>query len=343
MQFLRSRVEHLADHLRGCIARGELPEKLPPIREWSARLGVSHGTLEEALRILKRDGLVRSRPGRGFELVAQAARARPFAHARLVRAVVYSGIYPKVPTWMEVLGPISQQMESKGIRFSLEICSANRLRAILAEGENPNVLLLLVWLPPPWLKRFASFRRSALLLAQPAADIRLPFIGIDLIPALRHATWRLAQRGFKKVSLLMNPGARKFVEEEFLRICATAPRPVAGEVGRLPDELYAQTRAAEQLAARVKEGQGLIVCTPISPALLQTAVLRRGWAVPEQVEVVAVTVFAMDIRTVPVPVHYPYPVDKLAQAVSRAAVHYFEQGTLPPLRKLIPLEVVVPH
>lgn len=64
--YLCSKAELLADHLQACIQRGELPNPLPNIRQWSVRLGVSHGTLESALGILKQRGLLESRPRKGI-------------------------------------------------------------------------------------------------------------------------------------------------------------------------------------------------------------------------------------------------------------------------------------
>jgi len=342
VNFLRSKAEHLADHLRSCIARGELPATLPPIREWSGRLGVSHGTLEEALRILKRESLVRAQPGKGLRVAAKVARSRPATRMRLVRCIARRANYRDVPAWAEVFGAISQRLESKGIHFSLEFCNSDRLRTIHDEGENPNEMLLFASVPQQWLLRFSDFRRSVLLIGTPAASITLPFISVDMVPALRHAVYLLARHGFDRISLVLNQGARKFMEDEFHGACTAVPRPVHGEVVRLPDELYRQIRSAERLAARMKGRHGLITCSPISPALLMTALMRRGFAVPDQIEVVAVTVFAQQLRTVPVPIHYPYPVEKLADQVTRAAVHYFEQGALPPLRKLVPLEMATP-
>jgi hypothetical protein len=43
---------------------------------------------------------------------------------------------------------------------------------------------------------------------------------------------------------------------------------------------------------------------------------------------------------VPLPTYYPYPVEAFAKIICRVAVHYFEHGTVPPMRKLVPLEMV---
>ncbi|MBI4028595.1 MAG: GntR family transcriptional regulator [Verrucomicrobia bacterium] len=68
MNFLRSRSEQLADYLSNSIARAELVEPLPGMRDWAVKLGVSYRTLESALKIVERRGLVSIEPRRGVRL-----------------------------------------------------------------------------------------------------------------------------------------------------------------------------------------------------------------------------------------------------------------------------------
>lgn len=56
----------LANHLREQILRGELSEgsALPVERELASSVGLSRGTVRDALRVLEIEGLVTTRPGR---------------------------------------------------------------------------------------------------------------------------------------------------------------------------------------------------------------------------------------------------------------------------------------
>lgn len=56
----------LANHLREQILRGQLPEgsALPVERELAAAVGLSRGTVRDALRVLEIEGLITTRPGR---------------------------------------------------------------------------------------------------------------------------------------------------------------------------------------------------------------------------------------------------------------------------------------
>lgn len=342
MNFMRSKGEHLAEHLREAIARGEIVEPLPTIRDWSTRLGVSHGTMETALNILKREGIVRARPRKGLHLVS---RARPHLTAQrspIVRLILSGRHYRYTPSLPWAFSAISLRLGAHKIGTSLELLTEARLKTIHQQGEHDHELLVFSSLPKHLQELFCDFKKSALLVGKSFPGISLPFILIDVISAFRHATCLLARRGFERVTLVVNAGGRQPVDDEFRQMCSDAPRAIHGEVVRLPDELYEQNQAVQRLAVRIKPRHGLICNSPVPASALITALLQRGVAVPGQTEVIAVNALPSEIRTVPIPIHYPCPLDRFAKAVSQAAIHYFEQGALPRLRKTIPLEMVSP-
>jgi DNA-binding LacI/PurR family transcriptional regulator len=343
VEFLRSKAEHLADHLREAIASGRLVEPLPNLRDWSSSLGVAHGTLEKALDILKREGLVRARPRKGIHLVRRVSPRPRLKEPPFVRLIEGHNVKMKdVPTVLQVLGSIALRLSAHGIRLGIEIYSDARLKTLHEQGERPNELLLFRSLPRRFQELFSDFQRSVLLLGEPAPGIQLPFITIDVLSAIRHAVFLLARRGFERIALVINESGRQPIDEEFSGMCAAAPRVVRGEVVRLPDELYAQNLAAQKLAARVTARQGLIVISPIHAGLLMMTVAGRGWKLGDEVEVIQMNAMPQEIRTHPIPIHYPTPLEPLSKAICHAAIHYFEQGTLPPLQKKFPLEMVSP-
>ena len=99
--------EQVAAEIRRAIAEGEATpgERLPPARDLAAVLGVNSNTVLRALRILREEGLLEFRRGRGItvsgtpergavvamarELVAYARRLgyRPEELARIIRAL----------------------------------------------------------------------------------------------------------------------------------------------------------------------------------------------------------------------------------------------------------------
>ena len=66
--------EQLAAILRGQIERGELTGRVPSVKTLTQSYGVAQGTAERALRLLRDEGLVRSRLGRGHFVVPAGER-----------------------------------------------------------------------------------------------------------------------------------------------------------------------------------------------------------------------------------------------------------------------------
>lgn len=65
--------EQVAAYLRERIQRGEITSKLPSLMELTEQTGLSLNTVQRAIRILKDEGLVYTRSGRGI-FVSKAPR-----------------------------------------------------------------------------------------------------------------------------------------------------------------------------------------------------------------------------------------------------------------------------
>ena len=66
--------EQLAAIIRGQIERGELAGRLPSVKTLTQQYQVAQGTAERAFALLRAEGLVRSRLGRGHFVVPAAER-----------------------------------------------------------------------------------------------------------------------------------------------------------------------------------------------------------------------------------------------------------------------------
>jgi GntR family transcriptional regulator len=80
--------EQVAAEIRRAIADGEAAagERLPPARDLAAVLGVNTNTVLRALRLLRDEGLLEFRRGRGITVAGTPARGAVVAQAReLVR------------------------------------------------------------------------------------------------------------------------------------------------------------------------------------------------------------------------------------------------------------------
>src|SRR6059036_2852924 len=76
--------EQVAAEIRRAIAEGEAKpgERLPPARDLAAVLGVNTNTVLRALRLLREEGLLEFRRGRGISVVGTAQRGAVLARAR---------------------------------------------------------------------------------------------------------------------------------------------------------------------------------------------------------------------------------------------------------------------
>ncbi len=86
--------EQVAAELRRAIADGEATpgERLPPARDLAAVIGVNTNTVLRALRILRDEGLLEFRRGRGVTVAATPAKGAVIARAaELVRFARHHG------------------------------------------------------------------------------------------------------------------------------------------------------------------------------------------------------------------------------------------------------------
>ena len=76
--------EQVAAELRPAIAEGEARpgERLPPARDLAAVLGVNRNTVLRALRLLRDEGLLEFRRGRGVTVAGTSERGAVVARAR---------------------------------------------------------------------------------------------------------------------------------------------------------------------------------------------------------------------------------------------------------------------
>jgi len=87
--------EQVAAELRRAIGEGEARpgERLPPARDLAAVLGVNRNTVLRAMRLLREEGLLEFRRGRGITVAGTSERGAVLARARELVAFARSQGY----------------------------------------------------------------------------------------------------------------------------------------------------------------------------------------------------------------------------------------------------------
>lgn len=346
LNFLRSRAELVADHLRDCIRRGELSEPLPGTRAWCQQLGIARKTLDAALRILRHEGLVKVH-ARGHQLNREARPRKPgsaTATTRLVHLLYYSHDYPNLSADFGFVFLLSEKLQAHEIQLRVERCSDARLRAI-ADGKSTSTeLFFLAALAPRHQQLFAGSGKPSFIFGSRAPCVPLPYLAVDQAGGVAHGTRLLLRHGFAKINLLVVPAvAPGFAESvaAFESACKEWPhQPVHGKLIRMPAEESGMLAAVRRFAERVGERKGVLVIEPVAVGMVLTALLERGIRVPQQVEVVSVLPSPLTTRLCPPISFYQPPIRRIAKELTDIALHFFESGRLPQIEKRVSLQLV---
>lgn len=339
---LQSKPAQLAEYLHTAISDGTLAEPLPGMRIWSRQLGVSRRTLHTALQTLQREGLLKMH-ARGARLTTAPASAQPEAGPRRVRWLIDGTYRHLLHNHHRTFDLLHERLRLRGIELKSEICTPVRLREIARQKAATNELLLLGSLPPAYQKLFASASRAALVLGEVAPGLDLPFVNTDQAGIVRHATFHLLRQGCTQLKLVHVKSAAigiKSARAAFQQACrewektAVTHQLIATELD-LPSLLNAMRR----VTAHCQKHTGVLVLSPVPIAMVVTALLQKGIAVPAQAEVIALLHSVDAVHLCPPPPTYTWPMQAVVKEVTRAAETYFTTGSLPVGGKLIDAEL----
>lgn len=342
MDFLRSKGYLLAQHLRGCIQRGELVEPLPGTAAWSNRLGVARTTLTKALAILQREDLVVIAP-RGTRLKQEKRRSHAREkRTRRVRILHYTQGYPNVDSALEWIFPLSEALQRQRISLQVEPCDDARLRSISREG-NRHELIFLLGVAPRHQHWFSGSGTAAVILGSPIEGISLLGDGVDQAGAVGHAAQFLLRKKLLRLNLLVADVASHGIEKSvaaFETACRQWPhQPVKAVISLMPISPTSDVAAARRFAARIKSRQGVVVVGPIPPCLVVTALMANHLRVPDDVEVVSILPPSASSKLCPPIPLYRMDVPRYVRRTVRIVRQYFETGQLPATIEPLSLEL----
>lgn len=347
----RSRPEQLAHHLRDQILHGQVAEPLPSTRDWAKQLGVGRHTLATALKMLVQEELLIPQGNQGFRLPPLPSKHDASAPRNAMRSITYWPDWRTLHTGGTGSSPLlAQWLRPHGIEHRSERWLDADFRRFekrpAARPDHRHELFFFASLPDSHQRLIARANIPCVLGNAPVRGVDLPYLTCDWAGAIRHATFYLARRGFKRITLWARHSEAPHIANycaTFLNACREAPHgPIETEVFRPQLDVPSQSQAAHRTASRIKDRTGIIVVGPLAVSVLMTVLLRCGVRIPEQVEIAYVNTDPAQLAVVPVPVYYPYPVETIVKLIARAAIQYFETGERPRIRKLIPVEMVVP-
>ena len=115
---------------------------------------------------------------------------------------------------------------------------------------------------------------------------------------------------------------------------------MGGIVVRVPLPPESQLAQLRRFAARLRGPTALVVVAPVSVAAVMTTLLGHGVRIPQQAEMLLVQTSPSASLVWPVPGCYEASMEGFVKHITRAAVHFFQTGAVPSVRKTLPMEFV---
>ncbi len=342
---LHSKPNQLAEYIRQSICSGTLATPLPGMRPWSQQLGVSRRTLNTALQILEREGLLTLLP-RGARLNPDAVGKAPTNTnaPRRVRWLIEGTYRHNLHTHHITFDLLHERLRVRGIELKSEICTPVRLREIARQAANRNELLLLGSLPAAYQRLFAETGKPALVIGEVCAGLALPYVNTDQAGAVRHATFRLLRQGRTQLKLVHVKSAAagmRSAQAAFRAACTEWTKsPVNSQLIATELDLTSLLNSMRRVTTQIKPCMGILVLSPVPVGMVVTALLQHGIKVPQQAEVVALLHSAQSTLLYPPPPAYAWPMTAVVREITRASEHFFATGALAPGGKLLTAEMV---
>lgn len=341
MNYLRDRCEQLANFLREGIVRGDYADPLPSTRVWCQQLGVGRPTLLRALQILTSEGLITmTKRGSVLAPIEQKPPPTPHPTTKVVRVLTYG---EAVEGFDLELIRLSEQLQSHGIRLVIEPCNLPRLKSIVSQAIHPWELCCLLSIPVSYQRHFSSRKNSTLVIGFTNPESALNYLSPDLDGSIRHATHSLLRQGFKHLVLIdmsaKTAGVAKCVQT-FKKTCGDwRTQPIQSDIHLLWDDFTYMRDAIRKIVAKIKAPCGIVIHAPMSIGILVSTLLQKGFDVPKEIGIMAVEYREEEVQfSVPI-THYQVSADRYAKEIMHAALHYFETGKLPEMKKVLPMNV----
>lgn len=215
--------EQVADALRGRLAEGEWSGVMPPYRAMRTLLQVGRGTLEEAYKILEKDGILLTRPKRRA-LILKKPRGKPGHIFRKVAWLQGKPFSEFSGSEVEEVMCLQVALLEAGMEFELILLPPGRrhFKTSILKRHIRNRKAshwILSDQPVEILEWFVRQNQKACMIGtRPASAAKLSSLDLGRPAAVRHACGMLQRLGHNRITLL-SPKSVSFeiraVEEAF--------------------------------------------------------------------------------------------------------------------------------
>ena len=336
----RSLVVQTADILRQEIARGLWRDVLPGQRPLCDLLRVSRTTLEPALAVLQRQGIIRISHGRRTRIVSKRKLAQRSSASMRVVALIHGPIYALSQSTLYTLTQLQHRLQTAGfvldIRFDARLSSnardtPKRLAGLVC--ETPAACWILFSMNHAVQRWFMDRRLPTILFGTAHADVRLPSLDTHNEAVFRHAAGRFLAAGHRRVALLMprfDLAGDLEGERGFLAVFeAGAYSGAEGLVVHYDGTTEGVRAALGPLLVATPPVTGLLVADPRIVLSVMGHLQASGKSIPRDVSILTTEYDEFLDYHVPSVASYRHALTTFAARLSRQVLTLAETGYLP--------------
>lgn len=291
-----SLVKEVADVLRAGIRARCWGGFLPGERALCKQLAVSRNTLRKAVRLLEREGLVKSGQGSRRRIFAPSRGSRIAALPHVV-GLLASHVTTHRYSWffLYFIERLRARAEQMGV--AVQVHSPDRYMIPHPERRLDSLVRehrarcwVLAGMPEPVQRWFSDHKLPAVVRGHRFAGVELPAVDRDHHAICRHAVGVLARLGHRRVAFLKYEsglagtiaGERGFREG----FAANALDPAGALVAEHDGTQERVCRLLDQWIARLERPTAILVADPEYMISVVTHLMRRGLTVPREMSLI---------------------------------------------------------